>query len=387
MLDTLVAARPYDSYLCSYFMFCCSAALLLADPSPSLAQPDFAVRVIDYSPAPGQFVNNPAFNDPTRALGPPVGGGTINPDNSKLVTLGGFGGSITLAFDHTILDDAHHPFGMDAIVFGNATWVGGDPNRRFAECAVIEISRDANGNGIPDDPWYVIPGSHLGNPSSRFFTQTWDDATNDPTFPPSNPLWLPPGRHGTWTTSGYLLPDDPFALGPVLANPNGPGATVEGVFGYADCSPVLILGDTVGDNTVHDGTLTPGRFYTVPDDPLAVGVTPGSGGGDAFDIASAVDPVTGQPAHLAGFDFIRITTAVDHVDPIFGEVSAEIGGVGAVRNAYRADFNRDGVLSSQDFFDFLTVFFAGLPSADFNGDGSVNSQDFFDFVFHFFAGD
>ncbi len=52
----------------------------------------------------------------------------------------------------------------------------------------------------------------------------------------------------------------------------------------------------------------------------------------------------------------------------------------------RGDFNGDGSLNSQDFFDFVTTFFAFGPSADFNHDGAINSQDYFDFITAFFAG-
>jgi hypothetical protein len=60
------------------------------------------------------------------------------------------------------------------------------------------------------------------------------------------------------------------------------------------------------------------------------------------------------------------------------------GAVVALAPVCGADFNADGVLNSQDFFDFLAAFFAS--AADFNRDGVTNSQDFFDFLAGFFGG-
>jgi hypothetical protein len=69
-----------------------------------------------------------------------------------------------------------------------------------------------------------------------------------------------------------------------------------------------------------------------------------------------------------------------------------VGGIGAAQGsgvlviACPADLDADGLVTSQDFFNFLTAFFANSPDADFDRDGSVNSQDFFEFLASFFAG-
>jgi hypothetical protein len=71
-------------------------------------------------------------------------------------------------------------------------------------------------------------------------------------------------------------------------------------------------------------------------------------------------------------------------DPVGGETEITIDYTGQLGCA--ADFNADGTVNSQDFFDYLNNFFANDPAADFNADGTVNSQDFFDFLNAFFDG-
>ena len=105
------------------------------------AESPYAWRVAAADVAGGSGYGNPAnaLGGPSRSVPgwgdiPPT---TVNPVSpawaaDQLVTLasatdGETGGSITVEFDHGILDDPRNPFGLDFIVFGNAMQVlGGD---------------------------------------------------------------------------------------------------------------------------------------------------------------------------------------------------------------------------------------------------------------------
>ena len=127
------------------------------------AEDPWADAVIEH-----HFISPPAgFADPAKALGAPTGGGTAYPNNSGVVSLGEAGGYIVLKFDTPVTDDPANPMGLDCIVYSNAFWVGGDPLLKFNEPALIEISADVNGNGLADDPWYVIPGTRNFSAAAR----------------------------------------------------------------------------------------------------------------------------------------------------------------------------------------------------------------------------
>lgn len=240
---------------------------------------------------------NPGFCSPANAVGPPTGAGADAGSTSNVHSIGTPGSYITLRFDTPVIDDPQNPQGLDFIVFGNAFYTGGNPLRRWSEPGLVEVSADVNGNGLADDAWYVMPGSR-------------DIAQGQ--IPAGIPNPAPPLVGTTGVTNPNVLDGNP-------ANDDQ-----EYDWGYSDMTPVLA--------EYLDR-------YVRPDDPFTVGLTEGSGGGDAFDIAWAVDGA-GAPANLSSINFVRVWTLVQ--DGGVGDPTSEIDAVADV--APDVDSDGDGIL-------------------------------------------
>jgi len=271
--------------LCLVAALCCAAAPLRAQAEDPWA--DAVVSVTQIAPVAG-------FEDPSRALGKPVGASLSVPANTSVVSIGTQGSELVLRFNTPVTDDPLNPMGLDCIVYGNAFYTGGNPRIKFIEAGLIEISEDVNNNGLADDPWYVIPGS-------RDFPQSVG-------------------------STGLANPTPPLAGS--VTNPNLNGDEAD--WGYADMNPTQ---KEFRDN------------YLRPDDPFTTGITPGSGGGDAFDIAWARD-AAGLPAGLTQFHFIRVRSFLTGSLGSLGGVSPELDAVADV--APLVDSDGDGILDEYE---------------------------------------
>ena len=276
----------------------------------------FISGVIDYSPAPGQFTN-------AEYIGTPSAANSLVGTNKGMVSLGAFGGSVTVYFSEGIKNDPANPYGVDFTVYGN-------PTLTWSEPGIIQVMKDENKNGIPDDTWYEIAGSeHFWETTTSQYEVTylnngqnvagdihWVDNQSGSGIVPENSFHQQP-----YYPKADLFPlvarDKYLLKGNRLTNPidlSTPGSVISyhKTFGYADNTPVLSLTEKLPDNP-----------YT----PAVEG-----SGGDAIDIGWAVDQDR-KPVNLDEVHFIRIYTGMNAVAGWLGEVSTELTGIRDVEPA------------------------------------------------------
>jgi hypothetical protein len=125
--------------------------------------------------------------------------------------------------------------------------------------------------------------------------------------------------------------------------------------------------------------LTSGDWATLGNDPMPLSCPGGAGSGFAF-----ATPINSPTVSIG----VRSCPGLQHwnIRCIITNTCGTITSDSAALTICPADFDCSGAVNSQDYFDFLTAFFALDPGADFDHSGEVNTQDFFDFLGAFFAG-
>jgi len=319
------------------------------------AEQYWITEVLEVSPGAGQHANNSEYAligaNYNKVLGAPDGSGSSSGSAGSVISLHGPGATITVRFDPPIENHPDNIGGYDFVVFGNAYWIGGDPSgTHWQEPATIEVMKDENGNGDPDDTWYLIPGSDLGAsfPVTTDTVESRREGTlGAENYYPNKIDWAAGESHSEWYPDDPVFPGFPDTISHTFypINASKAGTTTERIWGYLDVTPTLKLGDMsgadgAGDNSLSDPEDYPPSeypnmkaeyFYTTPDTHGDLFIDAGSGGGDAIDIAWAVDPSTGVQANLDHIDFVRLTNCTKKVEGGLGDTDAELDAIARVR--------------------------------------------------------
>ena len=281
------------------------------------------IKVVDeYVPAPGQYVNlMPTYEAGDTPATMAQKCTEMLANNEKgLVSLGGYGGFITFHLDHSI---ANVEGQADVMILGN---LSGEGN---SEPGIIMVSKDENGNGLPDDTWYELKGS------------ADVDSVGKVVYGYSITYHRPVSETHTGETGGiskYIT-----ILNYILWTDNQGGSGY--LYRIADSLNPIFRGDPyypmwITDDQMTFGlqTLLPPNGYNTGDynkehwvrNSLAWGYVDNKQNGNtaacSFDFDNAVEVVSRTPVKVDFVDFIRVYTAVNQQCGWIAETSTEIMG-------------------------------------------------------------
>ena len=271
----------------------------LPEDRPGVAS-EFAV--LEYLPAPGQFINEPAsgFIDIT-TMEEACEYAQKRLEAGNYVSLGAWGGYIVVKASQPVRNSQSYDFA----IAGNAFDTSNEPG-------IVWVMEDTNGNGSPDDVWYELRGSYYDQPDfEREYWVTyyrpagvgsdieWKDSNGDTGYVRWNtfhkhscyyPAWI---EGDSYTLYGSRLPEK------VVQNPvTGVWSNEPFKWGYAD-------------NNGEDSEIKEEYGRTVQK--------------NLFRISDAVD-VNGNPVKLKSIDFIKVQTAINGKTDVTGENSTEVCG-------------------------------------------------------------
>ena len=292
-----------------------------AEKAPS---PYFAYA-LDYMPAPGQFVNKlPKYEDGDTQddMNAKVAESIVGEDAS-MITLGGWGGYVTMGFDHTIVNVAGK---MDFRIDGNAFGANANPkpNAPFGgscEPGIILVSYDANGNGKADDEWYEIAGSaNLTAENENFYQMGIDNGNDMATHRDFEMTYHKPKVETPANITDYIFWTN---------NKGGKGYKFKHHFHKQSYYPLWVKDETItfkGIRLAENGIDESGQgnyFVLYGFNYGYVDNYPNRDDRSAIDIDWAIDK-NGNKANLPGIDFVKIYNGVDQENGWLGEASTEV---------------------------------------------------------------
>lgn len=300
------------------------------DPIPEDATP-YITQVLDFMPAVGQFTNQlPKYEegDTQESMNAKVLN-IIGNNNKGMISLGGFGGYVTVGFDHTI---ENKPGLRDFRVIANAFYADQNPNPDApvggsCEPGIIMVAYDKNKNGVPDeDEWYEIAGSAHEAPTQEPWYAMAQESGNDVSLYRNYEItYYRPDKEPETAEEKeqYIRWED---------NQGNFGYKVKNAYHAQPYFPQWFSGDKL----TFKGTCLPqngidesgqGSYYVLYKFRYGYADNETNTADEsAIDIDWAINS-KGQKVNLPGVDFIKIYTGVNQENGWLGECSTEITAV------------------------------------------------------------
>lgn len=314
----------------------------------------YIYEVLEYCPAPGQYIN-------THPWGVPSSANSIIGGINGSLNLGSFGGYVIFRFQNSVINHPDNPFGVDFTIFGN-------PLPAWSEPAIVYVMKDDNENGLADDIWYELAGSDY------FFTSTIKNYSVT-YYKPQQTGAVDVSWKDNFNNEGKILAnsfhDNSFYPNqdsfPTISNESYTltGTKIKGKIDKSNLASIKSYKRSFG---YADNQFRGQAPYYIPDNPYTDDKE--NSGGDAFDIDWAIDS-NGNYIYLDKIDFIKVQTAILDDAGWMGEISTEITGAAVVQANTQITgisevivLNIPDTITSTDFYLEAYIFKKGILQND-----------------------
>ncbi len=307
-------------------------------------QSPYISKVFDYLPAPGQFVNVlPEYKEgDTHADMVKKAQEWLVGEDAWMITLGGWGGYVTIGFDHTILNiPGKRDFRINGNAFGADYGRPGAPFGGSCEPGIIMVAYDKNKNGIPDDDeWYEIKGSsNFSAEKEPWYSYAVENGNDTKVYRDYQMTYYKPTKEAPEIIGE---PDNPNAYMTIEKyirwedNKNNNGYKIKNVYHQQTYYPAWLKdnqltfkGIRLPENGINEGKYVPGinegsTYYVLYGFRYGyVDNYPNIHDNSGIDIDWAIDK-DGNKVDLPGIDFVKVYNGVNKENGWLGECSTEI---------------------------------------------------------------